>query len=155
VTNQDGRYLISDVSTGQVEIRVITLGYGQQTQTVTVTANGTVTADFRLDISAIGEDVRFDAGAGVCTATKDAIAASQGWAETVPEIADLRIAPGGDIWVLRGAARGEAPGVEVFAADGRFLGALPEGTPFPGAFTGPDTFVTRDETGLAKYRVVR
>jgi hypothetical protein len=102
----------------------------------------------------IGEDVRFDAGAGVCTATKDAIAASQGWAETVPEIADLRIAPGGDIWVLRGAARGEAPGVEVFAADGRFLGALPEGTPFPGAFTGPDTFVTRDETGLAKYRVV-
>ncbi len=103
----------------------------------------------------VGEDVRFEAGTAVCRGSKDAIAAAQGWAETVPEIADLRIAPAGDIWVLRGAARGEVPAVEVFAADGTFLGALPDGTPFPGAFTGPDSFVARDERGLATYRVVR
>jgi len=103
----------------------------------------------------VGDDVRFEAGTAVCRASKDAVAAAQGWAETVPEIADLRIAPGGDVWVLRGAARGEVPAVEVFAADGTFLGALPEGTPFPGAFTGPDSFVTRDERGLATYRVLR
>lgn len=103
----------------------------------------------------VGDDIRFEAGSSVCSASKDAVAASQGWAETVPEIADLRIAPGGDVWVLRGAARGERPAVELFGADGSFLGALPEGTPFPGAFTGPDAFVARDERGLARYRIVR
>ncbi|HSM36037.1 MAG TPA: hypothetical protein VK837_06500 [Longimicrobiales bacterium] len=103
----------------------------------------------------VGEDVRFEAGVATCRATRDQMAASRGWAETVPEIADLRIAPGGDIWVLRGAARGEEAAVEVFAADGRFLGAMPNGTPFPGAFTGPDSFVARVEGGLATFRIVR
>jgi hypothetical protein len=113
------------------------------------------TVDEAMAAREVGDDVRFDAGASVCSATRDAVAASQGWAETVPEIADLRIAPGGEVWVLRGAARGEAQAVEVFGADGSFLGALPSGTPFPGAFTGADGYVARDERGLARYRIVR
>lgn len=103
----------------------------------------------------VGENVRFSAGEAECRATRDEVAASQGWAETIPAIADLRIAPGGEIWVLRGAARGERAGVDVFDADGAFLGSLPEGTPFPGAFTGADSFVARDKDGLSRYRIVR
>ncbi|MEN8376675.1 MAG: hypothetical protein ABFS34_14615 [Gemmatimonadota bacterium] len=103
----------------------------------------------------VGEDVRFQAGPSTCSATKEAVAAERGWAETVPHVTDVRISPAGEVWVQRGAARGEVPAVEVFAADGGFLGGLPAGTPFPGAFTGPDSYVARDEQGLARYRIRR
>ena len=53
LTNQAGRYLILNVPVGQVDVRAIIIGFGQQTQTVTVTAGGTTTADFQLSVSAI------------------------------------------------------------------------------------------------------
>ncbi|MEM7414821.1 MAG: SusC/RagA family TonB-linked outer membrane protein [Gemmatimonadota bacterium] len=53
LTNQSGRFLLLNVPTGDVEVRAISLGFGQQTQTVTVNAGATATADFQLDVSAI------------------------------------------------------------------------------------------------------
>jgi TonB-linked SusC/RagA family outer membrane protein len=53
LTNQTGRYLILNAPVGQIQVRAIIIGFGQQTQTVTVTAGGTATADFQLGVSAI------------------------------------------------------------------------------------------------------
>lgn len=53
LTNRVGRYLLLNVPTGSVEVRAVFLGFGQQTQTVNVSAGGTATADFRLETSAI------------------------------------------------------------------------------------------------------
>lgn len=53
LTNQAGRYLILGVPVGEVQVRVIIIGFGQQTETVTVTDGGTTTLDFRLSVSAI------------------------------------------------------------------------------------------------------
>lgn len=53
LTNQDGRYIISNAPAGTREVRVVRLGYSAGTQTVTVTAGESVTADFALSQSAI------------------------------------------------------------------------------------------------------
>src|SRR5688572_19929143 len=53
VTNQQGRFQVTNVPAGEREIRVISLGYTQVTQTVTVQAGQTVNADFTLRQTAI------------------------------------------------------------------------------------------------------
>lgn len=47
-TNRDGTYIIRGVPAGTVTLRAVRLGYAQGTQTVTVTAGGTASADFTL-----------------------------------------------------------------------------------------------------------
>jgi TonB-dependent SusC/RagA subfamily outer membrane receptor len=56
LTNVNGRYLITRVPAGTYTLTVINVGYGSQSQQVTVTAGGTVRADFRLEVSAIDLD---------------------------------------------------------------------------------------------------
>jgi TonB-linked SusC/RagA family outer membrane protein len=53
LTDQRGRYLIPNVPAGQREIRATILGYGQASQTVTIAAGGTATADFTLAQTAV------------------------------------------------------------------------------------------------------
>jgi TonB-linked SusC/RagA family outer membrane protein len=53
LTNADGRFLLPRVPLGQQTIRAIRIGYAQQSQTVTVTAGGTVSVNFTLEGSAV------------------------------------------------------------------------------------------------------
>lgn len=53
LTNADGRFLILNAPAGQQQVRVVMLGFAQQTQTVDVPAGGTVNVDFALSTSAI------------------------------------------------------------------------------------------------------
>ena len=53
LSNAEGRYLITAVPTGAQMVRVVNIGYAQQTQQVDVTAGGSVVADFQLQASAI------------------------------------------------------------------------------------------------------
>jgi TonB-linked SusC/RagA family outer membrane protein len=53
LTNQSGRYLIQQVPLGEQEVRAILLGFGQQTQTITVAPGQTAVVDFSLSMSAI------------------------------------------------------------------------------------------------------
>ncbi|HET6681889.1 MAG TPA: SusC/RagA family TonB-linked outer membrane protein [Gemmatimonadaceae bacterium] len=48
ITNSDGVYTIRGVTPGSVEVRVLRVGYAEQRQAVTVTANVQATADFRM-----------------------------------------------------------------------------------------------------------
>jgi TonB-dependent SusC/RagA subfamily outer membrane receptor len=56
LTNVNGRFLLTRVPAGTYTLTVINVGYGSQSQEVTVTAGGTARADFRLDVSAINLD---------------------------------------------------------------------------------------------------
>ena len=53
LTNSEGRYSLANVPAGERQIRAVIIGYGQSTQTVTVPAGGSVTADFQLAPSAV------------------------------------------------------------------------------------------------------
>ena len=48
LTSDKGEYTLRAVAAGPVTIRATRIGYAASTQTVTVTADGTVTADFAL-----------------------------------------------------------------------------------------------------------
>jgi hypothetical protein len=60
------------------------------------------------------------------------------FAETAPVIQALTVDPAGRLWLRRAGAREYDRGpVDIVAADGRYVGTLPEGSPLPAAF-GPD-----------------
>jgi len=56
LTNANGRFLITRVPAGAYTVTVINVGYGSQSQEVTVTAGGTAAVEFRLEVSAIDLD---------------------------------------------------------------------------------------------------
>ncbi len=56
ITNADGRYTLTNVPAGTVEVRAIRLGYSAGTQRVELAAGGTAAADFSLSASALALD---------------------------------------------------------------------------------------------------
>ena len=56
LTNQDGRYVVSDVPAGQYELRAVVLGFSQQTKSITISDDRAVVADFDLSASAVQLD---------------------------------------------------------------------------------------------------
>ncbi len=56
ITNADGRYTLTNVPSGTVEVRAIRLGYSAGTQRVELAAGGTAAADFSLSASALALD---------------------------------------------------------------------------------------------------
>ncbi len=55
-TTEDGRFRIAGVPAGTVQLRVLRIGYRASTQSVTVSAGSTATADYALDVSAVSLD---------------------------------------------------------------------------------------------------
>ena len=56
LSNANGRFLILNVPAGSYTLRAERLGYATQDVTITVTAGGTVTQDFRMESQALGLD---------------------------------------------------------------------------------------------------
>ncbi len=55
-TASDGRYHIANLPAGPAQVRILRLGFEPQTQTIQITDNGTATADFALNPSAVTLD---------------------------------------------------------------------------------------------------
>lgn len=107
----------------------------------------------------VGDSMRIRIGTEVCSVPAEKVVEARGYASVVPAVRGIVAAPDGGFWVRRGVGR-DNPTIDVFAADGEYLGTLPEGTPFPAAFRGPDEIVTveRDELDLpyvVVYRIER
>lgn len=105
----------------------------------------------------LGDGLYF--GAVDCTIPPGEALRGHGYAEVLPEVAALALSPGGELWVLRGAVKGEPNRIDVFRSDGGFRGTLPAGTPFPAAFLPDDRIATveldsMDVPVVAVYRVV-
>src|SRR2546430_7529117 len=55
-TNQSGEYVFSDVPAGTYQVRARLIGFGERSDTVTVTAGASATADFSLEAEALALD---------------------------------------------------------------------------------------------------
>lgn len=82
----------------------------------------------------------------------------QGAAPLVPRIRAVALGPAGRIWVQRYTFSDEPPAVDVFDAEGRYLGTL-AGRPLPLGFIGDDMVLFPDEdtdsgiTQVVAYRI--
>lgn len=108
----------------------------------------------------LGDSMRIGFGGGTCAIAPEDVAEAQGVAPRVPAVRGLVGAPDGTWWVGRGIGRRDAWIIDVFAADGEYLGTLPEGTPWPAAFRSADEalVVERDEMDVPTvvvYRITR
>ena len=56
LTNARGRFLITRVPAGTYNVQVVYVGYRTATESVTVTAGGTGSVEFRLEVSAVALD---------------------------------------------------------------------------------------------------
>lgn len=107
----------------------------------------------------VGDSMRIQFGSGSCAIPPEHVVEARGYAPMVPAVRRMVGAPDGSWWVGRGVGRGaDAPWtIDVFAADGEYLGTLPEGTPFPAAFRSADEalVVERDELDVPSLVVYR
>jgi len=109
----------------------------------------------------VGDSMRVTFGGGRgCAAAPDKVVEQRGYAETVPAVRSVVGAPGGGWWVFRGVGERDAQTMDVFAADGAYVGTLPADAPHPQTFLSDDLLVTieRDEFDLpyvVVYRIVR
>lgn len=118
-------------------------------------------ATLELAVQEVGEkfEVQFGSG-GSCVVEPEKVVEERGFADVVPAIRRVAVAPDGTLWVQRFVVKGEEPPIDLFADDGAYLGTLPAGTPFPAAFFAPDRFATTEKDELdvdhvVVYRVTR
>jgi hypothetical protein len=90
-----------------------------------------------------GMRIRIPNGELMCAS--DDVVSQQGFAPYLPALAALAIAPDGTLWAQRYEV-GEAPRpIDIFDPEGRYVGTLPPGTPFPVGFL-PDGRLLISET---------
>lgn len=108
-----------------------------------------------LALRHVGEDFKIMMGEfGDCRVSADKVVAAQGYADFLPAIGRLRIAPDGTIWVQRYGIKGETPPIDIFSPGGEYMGTLPEGAPFPVAFLPGDRIAAIEEDEFEVQRVV-
>lgn len=95
-----------------------------------------------------------------CTTPPAVRVRNQGYSPRLPAIADVEVEPGGTLWVRRGSVHAEPRMIDVFDAEGSYLGTLPPDSPFPVAFLpdGALLAIERDEMDIDRlviYRVHR
>lgn len=108
-----------------------------------------------LAIQEVGEkfEVQFGGG-GSCVAEPPKVVDERGFAEWIPAIRRIRIAPDGTFWVQRFAVKGDAAATDLFSADGVYLGTLPDDAPYPVAFFPDGRIITVEKDDLDLDHVV-
>ena len=119
-TDVEGKYTVRNVPAGNVDVRVLRVGYQEQKKTIALSAGGTATADFSMSqavillpdvvTTATGEQRRVELGNAV-TALTDV----NSKVETTPvaNIADLLVAKAPGVIVLPGAMTGDNATVRI------------------------------------------
>ena len=103
-----------------------------------------------------GMTVRFGGGAA-CTIPASEIMDKQGVAPALPQIRSLTLDPQGRLWVERYTFKDEPSLVDLFDAEGRYLGTLSERGP-PLGFIGTDVILFAEEdadTGVRQLVALR
>jgi len=114
-----------------------------------------------MALAELGEGLKVNFGSGPCTIPPEEMVEDRGFAETLPWIRQITLAPSGELWVWRREVGPDTQGpIDVFDPSGAYLGTLPPGTPFPLVFLDESRFgaAVTDEfdiTRLAVYEVNR
>lgn len=93
-----------------------------------------------------------------CRVPPEEVVDGRGYADLVPTIEQITLAPTGQLWVKRYAIGNEPAKINLFGPEGKYLGTLPGEFPFPAAFLTPNLIVSvkkGDVPHLAAYRVRR
>lgn len=110
ITGPDGQYTLTGVPAGQREVRVTFIGYAPESQTVTVTAGGTATADFGLQRSAVQLSTIITTATGQEQSTREL-----GSAVSNIDVSDVALAP---VRNFSDLVQGRAAGVSVLQSGG-------------------------------------
>lgn len=119
------------------------------------------TATEQMAIEELGEGFRINFGRGPCLIPPREMVDARGFAETLPWIKQITVAPGGELWVWRKEIGEDTAGpIDVFDATGEYEGTLPRGTPFPLVFIDDTRFgaAEKDEMDISRlvvYRIFR
>ena len=115
-----------------------------------------------MAVQDIGEEmtVGFGGGRPPCKIPAELVLERQGYASVLPAIGAIALSPDGSIWVRRRAIKDEPRIIDLFDAEGVYLGTLPSDSPFPAAFgpSGDVVAIEKDEMDidhLVIYRIER
>ncbi len=118
-------------------------------------AFGSRPASDQLAMEELGEGYTINFGQGPCTILPREMVDARGYAETLPWILQVTLAPGGEIWVGRKEVGLSTPGItDVFDGTGAYLGTLPPETPFPLVFLGDNRFAATETDAMDVSRLV-
>jgi hypothetical protein len=103
----------------------------------------------------VAHPLRFLRDGAECLIPAAEVVDRTGYADSVPAIADLALAPDGALWVRRWSPTGQGGPIDVFDRTGVYLGTLPGELPFPLHFlpTGEPLFVERDTNDVERLVV--
>jgi hypothetical protein len=108
-----------------------------------------------LAVAELGEGFRINFGSGPCTIPVQEMVAGRGYAEVVPWVDQITVAPDGEVWVRRKEIGHEAVGpIDVFDPTGAYTGTLPSGAPFPLFFMDTRRFGARETDEFDVSRLV-
>ncbi|HSJ25156.1 MAG TPA: hypothetical protein VK929_10830 [Longimicrobiales bacterium] len=107
-----------------------------------------------LAVQEQGEGMRVGTEGGYRVCEPQEVVEQLGVAPTIPAIGQLAVAPDGSIAVRRGGVRDTPRAIDLFAADGEYLGTLPPGSPFPLAFLPDGRIAAADTDALDVTRLV-
>ena len=110
LTNAEGRYLVTGLQPGPARVRVVSLGYAQQTQDVNIVAGQAVGADFVLEQSAVALDAIVVSATGRQQQRRE-IGSSVG----VIDVEEVELAP---VHSFSQLIQGRSAGVSVLPAGG-------------------------------------
>jgi hypothetical protein len=119
-----------------------------------------VEATKELAVRELGDGMKVRTNAGMRVCQTDEVVEQRGIAPTLPLVRNIALSPDGELWVRRGGISGDPAPIDVFAADGAYIGTLPPTVPFPAAFLPDDRIVAvdvdEDDLGHARiYKVKR
>jgi hypothetical protein len=89
-----------------------------------------------LAVASVGTGMKVMTPGGVRTCDANEVVEQRGMEDVIPVIGDLTEGPGGTLWVRRSTGPGAPHPIDVFEADGSYIGTLPDTAPFPAAVLG-------------------
>ncbi|MCG6987316.1 MAG: hypothetical protein LJF06_03870, partial [Gemmatimonadetes bacterium] len=118
-----------------------------------------VQATKELAVRSLGEGMKIGIPGGTRVCDPEEVVEQRGFAPVIPPVTDVKVAPGGDIWVDRWVPKGDQSLLDVFDSTGVYLGTL-TGAEMPVVFLGEDRVIVRrtdemDVPFLTIYRMVR
>lgn len=108
-----------------------------------------------LAVAEIGDGMRVTTSGGERVCDPAEVVEQRGLAAVAPVIDRVVVEPDGRVWVRRFVAGDESGAIDLFRADGEYLGTLPPGTPLPIGFLpdGRALVVETDEMDVQRLAV--
>lgn len=113
------------------------------------------TATAEMAEASLGDGMRVGTPAGERVCDVAEVVEQRGFAPLLPALEALALAPDGTLWAQRYTVDDEPGAVDLFDPEGRYLGTLPPGSPFPIAFLPGSRMLVaeRDELDVERLEV--